>query len=135
MPYGDLTVIVFLLGFPRWLSDERICLPRQEMWAPSLGWEDPLEEEMTTHSQYSCLGNPLNRGAWWATVHGVKKNGMAEHIFIGTRYWFCITHYTVAYSCFQQAVSNSVFPHKAFLFLTCTVLHNYRFFRKACIKL
>ena len=73
MPYGDLTVIVFLLGFPRWLSDERICLPRQEMWAPSLGWEDPLEEEMTTHSQYSCLGNPLNRGAWWATVHGVTE--------------------------------------------------------------
>ena len=25
--------------------------------------------------QYSCLGNPMNRGAWWATVHGVAKNG------------------------------------------------------------
>jgi len=23
--------------------------------------------------QYSCLGNSMNRGAWWATVHGVKK--------------------------------------------------------------
>ena len=23
--------------------------------------------------QYSCLGNPLNRGAWWATVHGVTE--------------------------------------------------------------
>ena len=23
--------------------------------------------------QYSCLGNPMNRGAWWATVHGVAK--------------------------------------------------------------
>ena len=23
--------------------------------------------------QYSCLGNPMNRGAWWATVHGVTK--------------------------------------------------------------
>ena len=22
----------------------------QEMWVPSLGWEDPLEEEMATHS-------------------------------------------------------------------------------------
>ena len=21
--------------------------------------------------QYSCLGNPMNRGAWWATIHGV----------------------------------------------------------------
>ena len=23
--------------------------------------------------QYSCLGNPLDRGAWWATDHGVAK--------------------------------------------------------------
>ena len=21
--------------------------------------------------QYSCLGNPMDRGAWWATVHGI----------------------------------------------------------------
>jgi len=25
--------------------------------------------------QYSCLGNPMNRGAWRATVHGVAKSG------------------------------------------------------------
>ena len=24
--------------------------------------------------QYSCLENPMDRGAWWATVHGVTKN-------------------------------------------------------------
>ena len=23
--------------------------------------------------QYSCLGNPMDRGPWWATVHGVSK--------------------------------------------------------------
>jgi len=23
--------------------------------------------------QYSCLGNPMDRGAWWATVHGLTK--------------------------------------------------------------
>ena len=23
--------------------------------------------------KYSCLGNPMDRGAWWATVHGVAK--------------------------------------------------------------
>ena len=37
-----------------------------------LGQEDPLEEEMAT--QYSCLGSPLNRGAWWATANGVTKS-------------------------------------------------------------
>ena len=25
--------------------------------------------------QYSCLGNPMDRGAWWATVHGVARVG------------------------------------------------------------
>ena len=24
--------------------------------------------------QYSCLGNPMDRGAWWATVHDVTKS-------------------------------------------------------------
>ena len=24
--------------------------------------------------QYSCLGNPMDRGAWWAIVHGVSKS-------------------------------------------------------------
>ena len=32
-----------------WLSGKD-CLPRQEMWVQSLGWEDPLEMEMVTHS-------------------------------------------------------------------------------------
>ena len=26
--------------------------------------------------QYSCLENPMNRGAWWATVHGVTKESL-----------------------------------------------------------
>ena len=40
----------------------------QEMWVPSLGGEDPLEEGMATHSSISCLENPMDRGAWRATV-------------------------------------------------------------------
>ena len=46
----------------------------QEMWVCSLNWEDPLEKEMETPSKYSCLGNPMDRGAWQATVHGVTKS-------------------------------------------------------------
>ena len=34
--------------------------------SPGGGHGDPL--------QYSCLGNPMDRGAWWATVYGVAKN-------------------------------------------------------------
>ena len=29
--------------------------------------------------QYSFLGNPMDRGAWWATVHGVAELDMTEH--------------------------------------------------------
>ena len=40
----------------------------------SLGREDPLEKEMGNPFQYSCLENPIDRGAWWATVHGLAKS-------------------------------------------------------------
>ena len=36
-------------------------------------------EEDGNPLQYSCLGNPMDRGAWWATVHGVaKESDMTE---------------------------------------------------------
>ena len=38
----------------------------------SLHREDPLDEEMTI--SYSCLGNPMHRGAQWATVHNATKS-------------------------------------------------------------
>ena len=44
----------------------------RETWVRSLGWEDPLEKETAT--QYSCLENPMDGGAWWTTVHGVAKS-------------------------------------------------------------
>ena len=31
-------------------------------------------EEKGNSLQYSCLGNPKDRGAWWATVHWVTKS-------------------------------------------------------------
>ena len=30
------------------------------------------------HLQYSCLENPMDRGAWWATVHAVAESDMTE---------------------------------------------------------
>ena len=42
----------------------------------SLFQEDPLEKEMTTHSNILTSKNPIERGAWWATVHGVAKSRM-----------------------------------------------------------
>ena len=45
-----------------------------ETWVRSLGWEDPLEEGMTTHSSVLAWRIPMDRGAWWATVHGVAES-------------------------------------------------------------
>ena len=39
----------------------------------SLGQEDPLEEEVATHSSILAYKFFMDRGAWWATVHGVAK--------------------------------------------------------------
>ena len=46
----------------------------QEATVQFLGHEDPLEKEMGFPLQYSCLENPMDRGAWQATVHGVAKS-------------------------------------------------------------
>ena len=37
------------------------------------GMERSPEEGNGNPLQYSCLGNPMDRGAWWAVVHGVTK--------------------------------------------------------------
>ena len=46
----------------------------RETWVRSLGWEDPLEEGMATHSIILAWRIPMDRGAWRATVHRVTKN-------------------------------------------------------------
>ena len=46
----------------------------QETWVQSLGWEDPPEEGVATHSSILAWRSPMDRGAWWATAHGVTKS-------------------------------------------------------------
>ena len=61
-----------LPGLPRWLSGKESTCNAGDMgpvsglgWYPGRGNGNPL--------QYSCLGSPMDRGAWQATVHGVAK--------------------------------------------------------------
>ena len=44
-----------------------------ETWVQSLHREVPLEKEMATHSDILAWENPMDRGAWQATVHGATK--------------------------------------------------------------
>ena len=54
--------------------------PGDARWIPGGGHGNPL--------QYSCLENPMDRGAWWATVHRVATSQtwlkMTEHTLLGT---------------------------------------------------
>ena len=45
----------------------------QETLVQSLSQEEIAGEEIGNPLPYSSLGNPIDREAWWATVHGVTK--------------------------------------------------------------
>ena len=57
-----------------WASQRVKNLLAMETWVRSLGWEDPQEEGMATHSSILAWRIPMDRGAWWVTVHGVAKS-------------------------------------------------------------
>ena len=61
------------MGFPGG-SDGKQSACNAEIQVQSLGWEDPLEEGMATHSSILAWRIPMDRGAWRATVHGVVKS-------------------------------------------------------------
>ena len=60
----------------------------QEIQVQSLGWEDSLGERNGYSLQYSCLENPIDRGAWRATVHVrmvLSASKPSKHV--QTSYW------------------------------------------------
>ena len=62
----------FKKGLPWWLSGKESHANEGDKGS-ILGWENSLAEGNGNPLQYSCLGNPMDRGAWWATVHRVVK--------------------------------------------------------------
>ena len=57
---------------PRWLSSKYFCNVGDADSIP--GAQRSPGERNGNPLQYSCLGNPKDRGNWWATVHGVSKS-------------------------------------------------------------
>ena len=68
--------VLHLLGLSRWHSGKvstRQCRRCRRMGLiPGLGRSPSVGSGNSL--QYSCLGNPMDRGAWWATVHGFTKS-------------------------------------------------------------
>ena len=61
------------MGLPNQLSGkESTCQAGNACLITEFGLSP--EEENGNSLQYSCLGNPMDRGAWWSTVHGVAKS-------------------------------------------------------------
>ena len=52
--------------------------------------------------QYSCLENPMDRGAWWATIHGVSESDTAE--------WLSIHVFSHRSGDYKPKVHRSSFP-------------------------
>ena len=61
-----------LLGFPCGLAKKSACNAGDLGLIPGLGRSSG--EGKGYPLQYSCLENPMDRGAWWATVHRVAKS-------------------------------------------------------------
>jgi len=70
------STVLLTMGFPG--GKESACQYRKmkETRVQFLSGEDPLEKEMAAHSQYSCLGNSMDRGA---SVHRVTKSRTQLH--------------------------------------------------------
>ena len=64
---------LLLLRLPLVEWKEASLYVSQETQIQYQGKEDPLEED-DNPLQDPCLENPMDRGAWWATAHGVSKS-------------------------------------------------------------
>ena len=76
---------------------------------PGLG-RAPGEGGNDNQLQFSCLGNPMARGAWWVIVHGVRKElDMTQWLNNDKITWK--QHASVQFS--RSVVSDSLRPHES----------------------
>ena len=68
-----VTKITGNLGFPGGPDGKESTCDAGDLGSTP-GLEDPLEEDMATHCSILAWRIRTDRGAWWATVHGVGKS-------------------------------------------------------------
>ena len=101
---------------------ENLCSPQmvkslpavQETWVPSLGPEDSPGEGNGNPLQYSCLENPMGRGAGQVTVPGVSKS----------RTRLCSFHFLQFQNPFQPVLKSAIWPCGFGLNSLCSGVNN-----------
>ena len=103
--YIELVIGGFLCSskaaIPQWLSGkESACNAEDLGLIPGLGRSPGEENDYALW--YSCLENSVDRGAWWATVHGVAESDVTEHTQKN-----CLKKWTIIFKnvCFLFAIS------------------------------
>ena len=66
------------MGLPWWLAGKNLPANTGGMGSVS-GWGRPPRGGHSNPLQYPCLDNPMDRGSWWAKVHGVAKSSLKLH--------------------------------------------------------
>ena len=84
----DFVTILLLFSLVASLVAQLVRNPpaMRETWVRSLGWEDPLETGMSSHSLILAWRITMDKGAWQATVQRVAKSqtqlsNKAQHTF------------------------------------------------------
>ena len=123
-----LWCIYVCLGLPRWLSvKESAWQSRRHSSIPGSGRSpgggngNPL--------QHPYLGNPMDRGTWWATVHGMAKdqtqlsNWTHTHAFMFV--WNSIPHTVMNFAFFQISLLWCSLGHFLLIFCFCWIFKFY----------
>ena len=72
------------IGLPRWLSGKEVLAHAGDSGS-ILRWERSPGGENGNLIQYSCLENSMDRGVWWASVHGLAKEVGHDLMQLSTR--------------------------------------------------
>ena len=103
----SVILIFFFLRFHVWAS----LVPQmvknlpalQETWVRFLGWEDPLEEGRATDSSILAWRITMDRGIWWAPVHGVAESDMIPYGI-----YFCVASSVLPSRFFRVVVHGKI---------------------------
>ena len=118
---------------PRWLSGKEFCMwmqETQETRVESVGQEDPPRGENGNRLQYSCLGSPMDRGAWQATPWGCKELDITERLSAHTHTPIISDSLLLSPNFSETGLQNLI----SGLHITTYVVKGILYFQRSCFK-